>query len=400
MLSRSRKRASVSVSLGVVAGAVLASSIAVAPAVAVPSDWPDAPVMESAYGIAFDAPRDKLYVADRWAESIVTLDETGQQTTVVDAWDNTAGVAVNSVGDIYFTIDGDQHIYRVAATDLAAAGGSVSLTSDTAEIAYTTPGNYLYALAVAPDDTLYVYTSSDDQLLRMNSDGSSLSILTHAPAHDISALAFTPSGDLYAVDDWRMKYTIPAGQLAAPAASSLELDYLESLTIDAAGLAFFGDGRSHYIADYDTVHLVAVPTPAVAGTATITGASEVGSTLAVTVGSDWSYWSTFTYRWLRDGAAITDATNASYAVTADDAGAAISVEVTGFAKDFDPGIVSVMASNTIEVPETSPASDDSAHDSEPELAATGVDMTSAMPAAILLLLMGAIALRRSRRRLA
>jgi hypothetical protein len=74
--------------------------------------------------------------------------------------------------------------------------------------------------------------------------------------------------------------------------------------------------------------LTAAPVPVVTGTA------KVGSTLAATVGS----WSpapvALIYQWYRSGVVITGATAASYKLTANEAGKAITVRVTGSKAGF------------------------------------------------------------------
>lgn len=64
--------------------------------------------------------------------------------------------------------------------------------------------------------------------------------------------------------------------------------------------------------------------------ATIAGTPQVGQTLTATTLPDWPT----TFQWLRDGHAIPGATGATYQVTTDDAGAAISVRVDVDAADF------------------------------------------------------------------
>ena len=65
-----------------------------------------------------------------------------------------------------------------------------------------------------------------------------------------------------------------------------------------------------------------------ATTPTITGTTKVGSTLTAKTGT-WTSGTTFTYAWLRDGAAISGATSSTYKLTASDRDKRISVKVTG-----------------------------------------------------------------------
>ena len=61
----------------------------------------------------------------------------------------------------------------------------------------------------------------------------------------------------------------------------------------------------------------------------ITGTAKVGSTLTAVTGTWKPAATAFTYTWLRDGKAITDATSATYTLVAADKGKKISLKVTG-----------------------------------------------------------------------
>jgi len=64
-------------------------------------------------------------------------------------------------------------------------------------------------------------------------------------------------------------------------------------------------------------------------TPTISGTAQVGKVLTAATGTWTPMPSSFTYAWLRDGAAIVGATAATYTLVADDLGHAISVQVSG-----------------------------------------------------------------------
>ncbi|MGC4175055.1 hypothetical protein [Demequina sp.] len=69
-------------------------------------------------------------------------------------------------------------------------------------------------------------------------------------------------------------------------------------------------------------------------TPTISGTASVGSTLAAVAGTWEPYTTSFGYQWKRDGANIAGATSDTYAVTQADAGASITVAVTGARDGF------------------------------------------------------------------
>jgi hypothetical protein len=85
-----------------------------------------------------------------------------------------------------------------------------------------------------------------------------------------------------------------------------------------------------------------------AGMAAISGAAQVGATLSVT-STGWTPGDvTLGYQWLRDGAAISGATTASYAPVLADVGHTLSVTVTGTKTGYTPA--SVTSSPTAVVP--------------------------------------------------
>ena len=67
----------------------------------------------------------------------------------------------------------------------------------------------------------------------------------------------------------------------------------------------------------------------------LTGTPEVGRTLTVTAGT-WTTGTTFGYRWLADGSAISGATGTSYVLTSADVGRTVTVEVTGTKTNSPP----------------------------------------------------------------
>jgi putative cell wall-binding protein/peptidoglycan/xylan/chitin deacetylase (PgdA/CDA1 family) len=81
--------------------------------------------------------------------------------------------------------------------------------------------------------------------------------------------------------------------------------------------------------DYALYDLDGAPTTTVPGAVTITGTAQVGQVLTANPGTWTPAPTTFTYQWLRNGAAITGATNSTYTLTTADQSARITVRVTG-----------------------------------------------------------------------
>ncbi|WP_308799464.1 polysaccharide deacetylase family protein [Agromyces silvae] len=94
------------------------------------------------------------------------------------------------------------------------------------------------------------------------------------------------------------------------------------------GLNLFSNGQL-VTDDYELYDLSGAPTTTVPGTPTITGTAQVGQVLTANPGTWTPAPSTYTYQWLRNGTAITGATNATYAPVAADVGTTLTVRVSG-----------------------------------------------------------------------
>ncbi|WP_394278719.1 CAP domain-containing protein [Microbacterium sp.] len=90
------------------------------------------------------------------------------------------------------------------------------------------------------------------------------------------------------------------------------------------GVACDSNGRAYYTQVFGryAVKNFAAVTPKISGTV------RVGQTVEAVRGT-WATGTAYSYRWLRNGAAISGATKKTYAITAKDRGARLSVKVTG-----------------------------------------------------------------------
>jgi peptidoglycan/xylan/chitin deacetylase (PgdA/CDA1 family) len=94
------------------------------------------------------------------------------------------------------------------------------------------------------------------------------------------------------------------------------------------GLNLFSNGTL-VTDDYALYDLAGAPTTTVPGAPTITGTAQVGQVLTANPGTWTPAPSSFSYQWLRNGAAISGATNATYTPVAADATRTLTVRVTG-----------------------------------------------------------------------
>jgi peptidoglycan/xylan/chitin deacetylase (PgdA/CDA1 family) len=93
------------------------------------------------------------------------------------------------------------------------------------------------------------------------------------------------------------------------------------------GLNLFSNGQL-VTDDYALYDLAGAPTTTVPGTPTITGTAQVGQLLTADPGTWTPAPATYSYQWLRNGAAITNATNATYTPVAADVGRTLTVRVS------------------------------------------------------------------------
>ena len=106
-------------------------------------------------------------------------------------------------------------------------------------------------------------------------------------------------------------------------------DYAKKITVAVTG-SRGGYASATTVSAPQTVRAGTLSTTAVP---TITGTAKLGKKLKATTGS-WTTGVAFTYKWLRNGKAITKATKPTYTLTAKDKGKKISVAVTGKKKGY------------------------------------------------------------------
>ncbi len=112
------------------------------------------------------------------------------------------------------------------------------------------------------------------------------------------------------------------------------------------GLALTPGGTGLYVADESQGAVSEVAIPAAAGSITISGSAQVGSTLTATVGglpSD----ATVSGQWLADGQPIPGATNPSFTLTPAQLGQTISVTVSANAVGYAPSTLTSAATGAV-----------------------------------------------------
>lgn len=123
----------------------------------------------------------------------------------------------------------------------------------------------------------------------------------------------------------------------------------EGVTGISFGLNLFQNGTlvTDDYALYDTVGAPAPLGNLVPVTPTISGTAKVGQQLTALPGTWTPSTVTFTYQWLRSGVAIAGATASTYTAVAGDAGAALSVSVTGSAPGYNSATGTASATSAV-----------------------------------------------------
>jgi hypothetical protein len=117
---------------------------------------------------------------------------------------------------------------------------------------------------------------------------------------------------------------VPITWATSSAYTTLDEDAGHNISVRVTGsmATYLPSSQTSMATDIVLPALSSTPVPSVSGVV------KVASTLAVVPGV-WDQGVSLTYQWLRDGAAISNATNSTYVLIAADAGRQISVQVTG-----------------------------------------------------------------------
>jgi hypothetical protein len=215
------------------------------------ADWPTSAAVENAYGIDFGA--NLLYVAQRDL-GISSVDSSGVVTRLVTSADSFMSIAVEASGDLLVTVDSDPNIYRIDIADLSARP-EVYLTPGgwraESTVVLTSPNNYLYALDVAADGTIYYTDYTSKQVIRVV-DGVETPLLAVPNSTYYTDFDLSDSGDLTTVDDAGRMTRISAAAMQDGSVAPTEIASLRT-GLDTYGIAFFSNGVSYLRSTFSSV---------------------------------------------------------------------------------------------------------------------------------------------------
>ena len=189
----------------------------------------------------------------------------------------------------------------------------------TATIDFTKPVTIKYVALFNPDaaaDIVKIYVNGSSTPLVTGSTFETYHAIDGNPAQTVNALNFRATSRKVALND-------PDEAWTSPEISSDEYAALK-------GKGFYFSGLTYGVSNTEASNPIEFAVP------TISGTPAVGETLTAGTDTDQIKAVTFKYQWLRNGAAIGNATKATYALTSSDFGKKISVKVTA----SKPGYIS------------------------------------------------------------
>lgn len=200
--------------------------------------------LSGVYGMAYHG--DYAYVAQRYsAISQISL-YTGKVTPVVTSQTAFMAVALNSAGDLFYTIDSDQKIYKLDHQYLTQLPLSEADFNAKSTVFYSGNYNYLYGLAIDSKDNLYFSDYTSKSVLKI-ADGTTTPVVVLSNfTTSFTGFGFDTADNLYMAGDNSKVYLISQQNL-----SSLPVDssHVKNLTPDtyvtAYGLVFLSNGDSY-----------------------------------------------------------------------------------------------------------------------------------------------------------
>jgi uncharacterized protein YkwD len=226
--------------------------------------------------------------------------------------------------------------YPISGTLTLSAGGAFSLK--------TTPGDCLRLLVSNSGTTLPAEVNGATNYYQYLSAGTSgAKLLVGKGSVTISSLSISgtpkvgnkltaapgtvkPANAYLAYTWWRGSTQVGSGSTYTPtgsdAGSAITLKATASYTESYSGIVWNAASASAVTGTVQPGTFTTVPTP------TISGSATVGSRLTASLGTWVPTPNSYAYQWLRNGVAISGATNYYYYLTSADAGTTITVKVT------------------------------------------------------------------------
>ncbi|MFD1992225.1 S-layer homology domain-containing protein [Paenibacillus nicotianae] len=200
--------------------------------------------LSNAYGMAYYG--DYVYVAQR-DQGISRVDlYTGKVTSVVKTPRSFMGVALNSSGDLFYTIDSDPNIYKVSHKDMLELPLSNTAFSESSTVFFSDKYNYIYGLAIDAKDNVYFSDYFTKAILKIPAGTNSAKVVIENFNTYFTSFSFDLSGNLYTAGDNEKVYRISSQDLnSIPLQSSSLVNLNPNSYISAYGIVFLPNGDSY-----------------------------------------------------------------------------------------------------------------------------------------------------------
>ncbi|TKJ89854.1 hypothetical protein PaeCFBP13512_14640 [Paenibacillus sp. CFBP13512] len=200
--------------------------------------------LSNAYGMAYYG--DYVYVAQR-GKGISRVDlYTGKVTPIVETSRSFMGVALNSSGDLFYTIDSDSRIYKLSHQDIAQLPLTNTDFSEKSTVFFSEKYNYIYGLAIDAKDNVYFSDYSTKAILKIPAGTNSAKVVIENFATSFTSFSFDLSGNLYVAGGNEKVYRISSQDLTTtPLQSSSLVNLNPNSYVSAYGIVFLPNGDSY-----------------------------------------------------------------------------------------------------------------------------------------------------------
>lgn len=200
--------------------------------------------LSNAYGMAYYG--DYVYVAQR-EKGISRVDlYTGKVTPIVETNLSFMGVALNSSGDLFYTIDSDPSIHKLSHQDMNQLPLSSTDFNEKSTVFFSEKYNYIYGLAIDAKDNMYFSDYSTKAILKIPAGTNNAKVVIENFNTYFTSFSFDLSGNLYTAGDNEKVYRISSQDLnSIPLQSSSLVNLNPNSYISAYGIVFLPNGDSY-----------------------------------------------------------------------------------------------------------------------------------------------------------
>jgi len=198
-----------------------------------------------AYGLAYH--EGYLYVAQRQSALLRVSVTTGEITKIVSSNESFMGVALDSHGNLYYTIDSDPRIYKLDSSYLSSLPMTESELTSRSTVYYTHPNStYIYGLGIDANDNVYYSDYNNKAIIKIQAGTKQpVTVITNFTT-SLRAFTFDADGNFYTGGaDYRI-YRVSAQSLGSlPLSSSALVNITPNTYYGAYGLVFLPDGQAY-----------------------------------------------------------------------------------------------------------------------------------------------------------